>query len=593
MKAKVTGYGNVQLISPYEVKSLSEIKIIKTVNDHATLYVKAIIPEEKHDQYIEMASRTDTVQVNQVEEGAVIRSLFAGLVSSVGITTVRGIYYLEIEALSHTCSMDSKLRSRSFQNKDMLYTELIEQVLTAYPDADYIDTASKSSALQKCIIQYQETDWQFLKRMASHFGAVLIPDATATDPKFWFGLAEGRPRTALEHHYSIKKMLSDYRETSENYDSGVADADFSCYTIETHEYFTIGDPVTFKGTERKVSQSVTMMRDGMITHEYILTPEKGIRQNFIVNSQISGVSLQGKVIDVKKDMVRIHLDIDPEQKKKEAYWFSYATPYTAEGNSGWYCMPELEDVVQLYIPSSQEDEALVVRSIRKGGQQNPKTVDPSTKYWGTNNGKEIKMNGTELLLTAKKNKESQLFVKLHEKEGIEIHSDHSIVFTSDKNIEMDLNKKLAIQAGEEVYLLCGSSSIMMDGVTDIRGSRLRIEGSLKKPVVMPAAKEEKKSEEKSGFSDRANLALQAASMIPSGGGGSALGSMLTACIPFAGMTGKEEKTVRNWMKGKVVTGARRLQSNLNQDEVIGKLKNKMKAQTIQKTAYVSAPETRG
>ncbi|MED0681371.1 hypothetical protein P4S83_18405 [Aneurinibacillus thermoaerophilus] len=602
MKTKVAGYGNIQLVSPYEVKNLSEIKIVKTVNNHATLYVKGMIPEDKRDCYIEMATSTDTVEVNQIENGSVIRTLFDGLVSNIGITTVRGIYYLEVEALSHTCRMDVKLKNRSFQNKDMLYTSLIDRVIADYPESDFIDMASKSSKLGKCVIQYNETDWQFLKRMASHFGAVLIPEATAKSPKFWFGLTEGKPGKLLERHYSVKKILSDYREATENGGGELGEEDFVCYTVETDHYFNIGDTITFKGEEWKVARSIATVQNGILKYEYTLAPEKGIRQNFIVNSQLSGASLEGKVIDVAKDTVRIHLDIDQEQKKDEAYWFPYATFYTAEGNSGWYCMPQLEDKVQLYVPSSREEEAVAIRSVRKGGKNNPKTADPNVKYWGTNHDKEIKMDGKALVLTAKADKEGTIHLKLHEEEGIEFYSDKPIVCMSDKDIQIHACKRLDIKAREAIYFLCGSSSIVMDGVTDIKGSSMKMEGLVKKPVFMPNAAEKQTTPRKkeSEFLDQVQLAVSVTGMLPFAGDGAraansgltALGTTLSACVPFAGMTGRSEKKVINGVIGKVFTGARKIKSNLTQGEVFKKLKGKIKAEVMAKKSAIKKEKTK-
>ena len=41
------------------------------------------------------------------------------------------------------------------------------------------------------LIQYQETDWKFLKRMASQLGLPLVPDTGYYYPRFYIGLPEG------------------------------------------------------------------------------------------------------------------------------------------------------------------------------------------------------------------------------------------------------------------------------------------------------------------------------------------------------------------------------------------------------------------
>ncbi|MCI1696981.1 phage baseplate assembly protein V, partial [Aneurinibacillus aneurinilyticus] len=418
MSENLVGYENIQLLSPYGVQSLNELTIIKTVQDHARLYVTGIIPEEQQAACIETASSADTVTVNETENGSVVRTLFNGLVANLGIKVVRGIHYIELEAISHTHTLDVKQKSRSFQNKDMRYTEMIESILKDYPGCDYIDMVARTSKLEKCTIQYDETDWAFLKRMASRFGAVLVPDATSDKPKFWFGLGEGRAGEIAARSYRVKKTLPFYRETIENgYAAGLAVNDFLCYEVETGAYFNLGDRVAYKGKEWVIARSTSIMKQGHLTHEYTLSPEKGIRQNQQGNQRIVGASLTGKVIDRTKDTVRVHLDIDEAQQKEEAFWFPYATGYTAEGHSGWYCMPELGDRVELYVPGSREEEAVVLTSVRAREASSPKIENPAIKYLGTPHDKELMLGKQEVSVTAK---QGQLFVKLHETNGIEI-----------------------------------------------------------------------------------------------------------------------------------------------------------------------------
>ncbi|MCL6559915.1 MAG: hypothetical protein K6U74_14205, partial [Firmicutes bacterium] len=569
---KPVGYGNLKLVSPYEIQTLKQLKIVKKVNEHTRLYLTGILPEEKKDSYIERVGAHDTIEIQQVKDGSLVRTLFKGLVTQVGLQAVRGIYSLEIEALSHTFDMDVKRKSRSFQNKDMPYGGMIEEVLRSYPGADCIDNASGSSNLEKFVIQYNETDWQFLKRMASRFRAVLIPEAASDTPKFWFGLPEGRPGELTDYHYSVKKSLGDYMKTVWDYGDELDEEDVTCYAVESVSHYSLGDRVRFKGKERVVAQSIAEMKNGTLTYEYILASEKGIRQNPYQNKSIVGAALEGKIIDVAKDTVRLHLNIDEAQKKEEAGWFPYSTFYTAEGNSGFYCMPKPGEHAKLYFPSSDEEEALVISSVRKDGQTSQKTADPGTRYWGNEYGKELVLGGNQLLLNGKDSKEGKIFIKLQDEDGIEIHSDKPIVFRSEKDITLEIKKKLAVTGKEGVYLRCGASSILLDGVTDIHGTQVEMEGLTKAPVEVEDLPEEEEpppeEPKKEGFNwggllDGVQLALDVVGLIPGVGeiadlanaGVSALRGdwagaalSLAACIPFAGWAATGAKVARKGMK---------------------------------------------
>ncbi|BAU27215.1 late control gene D protein (GPD) [Aneurinibacillus soli] len=479
MKEKETSvtYGNIQLVSPYDMKSLHQLRIIREVNDHARFQITGIIPEEKVDSYIERASSTDTIELNQLQGKQVVRPLFRGIVSTIEIQTVRGVYMIQIEALSHTYQLDTKRKQKSFQNKNMRYTEMIETILARYPGSDYIDTASHSAKLETCIIQYRETDWSFLKRMASHFGTVLIPDATAKTPKFWFGVAEGRPRNLENPWYQVQKTLAAYRQVTENHDPDLQETDCTTYTIETTEYLNIGDELSYNGAHLRVSHAIATLKQGILQYTYTLTPEKGWYRPREVHPHIAGVSIEGKALEVAGDQVKLHLCIDPKQKKEEACWFPYTTPYTAEGHSGWYCMPEVGDTVSLYMPNGREEEAVVRGALRK---KKPASIqNPAVKRWGTPFGKNVKVDATEMVFTATKTEQAPIFLKLNAGNGIGMQSEEPIHVTSNKSIEIMAGNALRMTAQEAVYMRCGASSIVMDGITDIQSPSLTMGGTVR------------------------------------------------------------------------------------------------------------------
>ena len=511
MKASETGvgYGEMELISPYNVQTLHDIQIIQTVNNHAKLYVTGMIPEEKKDSCLSMAKSGDLIELNQIKDGTVVRPLFKGIVSKLSIRVVRAIYYIELEAISHTFQLDIKQKSRSFQHHAMPYKELVGNILADYPGADAIDHASQSTKLGKFIVQYKETDWQFLRRMASHFGAVLVPNATADSPKFHFGLPEGRKLDLTSDFYSTAKDIESYRGTTENgYAPQLQESDFLTYVVESNQCGNVGDRVTINGKEFVVAQVKATMQQGILTYEYGLAIEAGIRQNLVHASEVKGSAIKGSVIDVKKDQVRLHLEMDEAQNKNEATWFPYSTLHTAEGNSGIYWMPELGDRVQLYFPSQQEEKAVATNSIRQGGATNPKTADPNTKYWGTNHGKEMKMGPSEVVFTAK---EGSIYLKLDAEAGIEIKSSQPIHIQAEKDLELS-SETIQFKAGESIRMTCDSSSIVMDGITDIQGNVVKMEGWTKGSVQVNGAEDD---EDDDAF---LQLGLDVAGMIPVAGG---------------------------------------------------------------------------
>ncbi|MBW6411944.1 late control protein D, partial [Clostridium sp. YB-6] len=137
--------------SPYELMKIVDIKIENKPNKHGYLYLKCLIDESINFNSTIKASTEDEiciyeeledtnnenkstssdekiVNINEVNEGNSKR-LFNGIVQNIRTSNVDGIYYLEIQALTSSIKLDIEKKSRSFQNIDMTYDELINEIV--------------------------------------------------------------------------------------------------------------------------------------------------------------------------------------------------------------------------------------------------------------------------------------------------------------------------------------------------------------------------------------------------------------------------------------------------------------------------------
>jgi hypothetical protein len=457
----VTG-ANLQ-IAPFELKQLVELQLTQKINEHARLYFKGVIAEELKDQPIADTAAGTCVELNQVDFDSTKTLLFKGIVSHVAIKVVRDTYYLEVEALSATKLMDVKLKTRSFQNENLTYESLIKQIVSEYNGA-IKDYASKRQKIGKVIIQHNETDFQVLKRLASRFNTGLIPYLLSDTPRLYFGIPdEGDEPVKLEnYHYLVRKKLGEYRYSSENSIPGLNEADFIYYEVESEKQVNLGAEVSFNGSTLYVCEATSFLENAVLKHHYLIAPQKGLSQRTIYNDQIIGLSLEGRVIDVAKDNVKVHLDIDLEQKVDEAFWFPYSSVYTAEGNSGWYCMPELDDHVRIYFPGKKEEEGVAISSVRKdsGDSKNNKVGNPDIKYFRTKSGKELMFSPAEIVITGK---DDQIFLKLNDKDGITIYSQKAVKVIAKQDLTMESEEaKVIIKAKEGINITCDSSNLKMN-----------------------------------------------------------------------------------------------------------------------------------
>lgn len=461
-------------ITPFELKSLIELKIEKKINQHTRLFFTGIVPEEKKDSYIEMTKAETSVEVKRMD-GDKDTPVFNGIVVNVEIKNVKGIYYIQVEALSKTYCLDIKLKDRSFQNSQMSYDALVKEVISEY-EADYKDSASQGKTIEKFTLQYQETDWEFLKRMASRFYTGLVPDHVSEKPRFQFGISEVESEGVLEEdNYMVRKKISEYKVLSENSKEGspkVDVNDFIYYEVDSKDcVMDIGSKLKFRDINLFVYEWQAHIKGGVLKYTYFLAPKNGLSQKLIYNDRIIGLSIEGEVIGVEKDKVKVHLEIDENQSDAEAWWFLYSTSYTSEGSSGWYCMPELKDHVMVYFPSCREEDAVAVCSVRKDTEdsENNKVSNPDIKYFRTKAGKELMFSEKEILISAK---DGETFIRLNEESGIEIFSKKPVKITTKEDLTISAGTNLVMTAKDSISLSCQKSKIIMDGATNI----IKIEG---------------------------------------------------------------------------------------------------------------------
>ncbi|MFU1795338.1 hypothetical protein ACM1RC_15840 [Paenibacillus azoreducens] len=375
-------YGHIEIM-PYEFVRLHEFKILKTVNDHARMICTGIISDKKRELYVRASDEETQVKAFVTDQNGNRQPLFRGIALDLEEKVVHGVHYLTVEAISHTYELDIKRHQRSFQNPKLTYTDLIEKIVSGYSKAEAMDVVSNKKPIGTFVMQYDETDWQFLKRMASHFYSPLIPAVGYGVPKFYFGLPMGLSKGEIQStNYKVKKRVADYQTASENHIPGVRDADFIQYEVETEKLLEPGYEVTFHGHKLIVAEVLTEMKDGVLTHTAKLSPRSGLRPIKDYNRSIIGASIHGKVLSVHRDKVRAGLDMDEQQDPNTDYWFPYSTIYASADNTGWYCMPEIGDSIRIYFPSYKEEEGYAISSVKRE-QQHSEGKSSSTSRHAT------------------------------------------------------------------------------------------------------------------------------------------------------------------------------------------------------------------
>ncbi|MBC2325871.1 contractile injection system protein, VgrG/Pvc8 family [Listeria booriae] len=481
-------------IFPYVYQNLLEFEVRQEgINEHSTLYFKAVIDEEKQEQYMAQTLDTTKLVVAKREEDGSQTMLFQGIVLDAQIRNVQGVYYLTVEGISHSYSLDIVKKNRSFQNAVMPYEELIQEVTAAYTEVDFMDNASKGAPIGNFTMQYQETDWEFLKRMASRFQTGLVAVDFAPSKRFYFGLSEtGTKDELVSPNYRLRKDVSRYLMLTQNDGLALSEQDFVYYMVTTKQIFGLADKVTFNGRELFVCSTYRFLEKGSLTHHYELATEKGMIERQLYNTQIIGASIDGTVLSIKQDKIRVQLNFDDQTDESTAHWFPYSTTYTSKNNVGWYMMPEIGDTVRAYFPSKKEHEAIAVSSVSamtpeanqptlkdgippgdksgvtSSGSSAFPMSDPNIKTLRNKFGKTVTLEPKKITISG-----DTFVLVLDDDEGITIQSEQPINVNSKDSILMAA-KEILLSAENNITIKCKNNAITMDENVKLTGTEVHM-----------------------------------------------------------------------------------------------------------------------
>ena len=270
----------------------------------------------------------------------------------------KGYRIADIQAVSGTILLEQKKSNRVFQKKVQTYMGIASTV-TADTEHSACILPGSDMRTGGTLIQYQETDWRFLKRMASQLGLPLVPDTSYYYPRFYLGLPEGEKRELGEiiscdlcfggRYYAVSgKCLVD-RE------------DFICYDAVTRTSLSLGDRVTYEGRELLVSRKKTELAGGEVIFTYRLAGNSYTWVPWEDNPDYTGMSFVGSIVGTQGEQVEVAFDIDKTAAGGNRYGFAPAT-----GNL-MYCMPQKGTKTSLYIGNGDEAQGIATGCIRTNG----------------------------------------------------------------------------------------------------------------------------------------------------------------------------------------------------------------------------------
>ena len=454
-------YADLQFISAFAMEKILDFQTWEDPGEHARGNFRLLLSENGTD----INSMNAPIQL--LGQGNTAGALFSGYPEKVEIKEERGYRIADIQAVSGTILLDQKKSNRVFQKKVQTYMGIASAV-TADTDHSACILPGSDMRTGGTLIQYQETDWRFLKRMASQLGLPLVPDTSYYYPRFYLGLPEGEKRELGE--IIACDLCFDGRYYAVSGKCLVDREDFICYDVVTRTSLSLGDRVTYEGRELLVSRKKTELAGGEVIFTYRLAGNSYTWVPWEDNPDYTGMSFVGSIVGTQGEQVEVAFDIDKTAAGGNRYGFAPAT-----GNL-MYCMPQKGTKTSLYIGNGDEAQGIATGCIRTNGSTCEGTGSPEKKSFRSEHGKGMDLYPQRMGLDGGETGK----ITFEDETGTTIESNGGLVLMAKEGIRLESMTGIAMQGMSDIMALYseGASSLCVNGSVDMLGKMTGLAGTV-------------------------------------------------------------------------------------------------------------------
>ena len=451
-------------MSPFPLSVIHEFQVTRAQNKHDHAIVKGMISEMALSRYQYMVTSGTVITLYFASQGQT-QLLFSGFLEKMDVYEVGEQKEVTMELSGLTRTLDYAKKTLDYQAEDKKRNEIINDRMASYNNIAY-DTLCEDAVIPEFLLQYEETDYEFLKRILSLVGAPIYTRMDGNEGR----LVLGRPRKGN----AVEIKCADYEAIYEK---------CLCYRIRCDRYLDLGTAVKAYGKTLWVKEANYSLQSGVSKNEYLLCEEKGLAVEEMTNPRVTGISLDGTIQDRQRDKVKIQLNATPQALTQR--WFGYSSAAASSDGSGWYCMPEVGEEIRLYCPTDRENEAYVISAIRSGGAgesggggasggsggDSASAKEPANKSLSNAQGQEVNFTEEGVSLSCAGGIAS---INLKSSGEIEISAFGDIELLGEENVNMRAEDGITIMATDKISLTNDTgSSFTLDADITLNANRIK------------------------------------------------------------------------------------------------------------------------
>lgn len=420
--------GEIKIESAVGIDAINEMRMEIKKNSHASIHIEGIIPEEEGDSILFRPLLQEKLRVWIGEE-----VLFNGRIAGIHIQREGNVYEVSLDGISTTQILDGEKRNRTFQNTGSIYHEVMEEVLGNTSGTGLI-FMPEDMPIGMPLYQIEETDWEFVCRLASHLSAGIFASVLSEGIKIYAGLPSGKVWNGDKADIVRQRAYMDKENRC------------LCLDIVSYENWKIGDWLEWQEKRYAIIEKNCCLKGGLLCFGYKISQRRAAAVRKYGNPYHGGLLLPAKVLDVKEEAIRVCFEMDKAQKPEEAYWY----PWRPETGNLMYCMPEKGERVYIKLGNCEGQNAAAVYGVHGNGKGNPE-MKPESRYFTTADGKRMSLL-TDSLAFQDLRQTEQLEVRLDDNAGISLTSNKGMLVSAKETIGLK-GENIFIQAPQELSIV--------------------------------------------------------------------------------------------------------------------------------------------
>lgn len=428
---KVTGFG--------DIVRFREFYLEKKEGTHA--FCRFSFVSYQFDNYSNYMNNT----VKIVEDD---RYLMIGKISSIEYQMGNSENIITVTVNSFSNENDQIRKTRVFHKQGQKYEDIIEQLSEL---GNFQIDVSKEINEMECnipVVQLNETDFEFLKRIAAKgYNNNLYIESSYDGKKYFIGSKSDAEKKISRNEISTlvigeknnKKVI---RFTIAGDVNG----------LELRQYADVGKRIIVNN-ETYVLKELYVRRIDCV-YRYECVAEKAT--NNVYSQENLYKQFTAKVVDNQdeENFGRVRLDFTnneiEDKTSSEKMWFDILTPYTAN-DGGFVFIPDVEDIVEVLWNGS----SFMIVGCKRKNALSEKYQDVNLKQIGNLYGKNICFS----------------------EEALEITSNSTSVNVTDNKIEINVNNSKITVTEEDILVETSGSNVVLNNDIIVGTSKMHIDAN--------------------------------------------------------------------------------------------------------------------